>query len=151
MPNRLEFTADEWETFYRLLRLNRRVYVGLVEQCRCFLNGVLWILRSGGQWRLSPVSLGKWNSVLKRFSRGCERGRSLYENYSRHPDLQQVLIDSTITHAHACAEGVAGSSTEAGTLGRSKGGYTTKIHAITDDLGNPLDFILTGGPASNIG
>jgi len=32
-------------------------------------------------------------------------------------------------------------------LGRSKGGFTTKIHAITDGLGNPLDFILTGGQA----
>ena len=36
-------------------------------------------------------------------------------------------------------------------LGRSKGGFTTKIHAITDALGNPLDFILTGGQASDIG
>jgi hypothetical protein len=61
------------------------------------------------------------------------------------------VIDSIITHAHACVAGVAGSSFEAGALGRSKGGFTTKIHAITDALGNPLDFILTGGQASDIG
>ncbi|SFI74731.1 IS5 family transposase [Nitrosomonas sp. Nm34] len=36
-------------------------------------------------------------------------------------------------------------------LGRSKGGFTNKIHAITDAPGNPLDFILTGGQASDIG
>ena len=42
--------------------------------------------------------------------------------------------------AFACVAGVAGSSFEAGALGRSKGGFTTKIHAITDALGNPLDF-----------
>jgi hypothetical protein len=89
--------------------------------------------------------------VFKRFSRGVRTGVSLLESYSRHPDLQQVLIDSTITHAHACAEGVAGSSAEAGALGRSKGGFTTKIHAITDAIGNPLDFILTGVQASDIG
>jgi transposase len=35
--------------------------------------------------------------------------------------------------------------------GGSKGGFTTKIHAITDALGNPLDFILTPGQASDIG
>ena len=35
--------------------------------------------------------------------------------------------------------------------GRSKGGFTTKIHAITDALGNSLDFILTAGQASDIG
>ncbi|SFN12470.1 IS5 family transposase [Nitrosomonas communis] len=32
----------------------------------------------------------------------------------------------------------------------SKGGFTTKIHAITDTFGNPLDFILTGSQASDI-
>jgi transposase len=73
MPNRLELTDDEWETFYRLLRLNQRVYVRLVEKCRYFLRGILLILRSGGQWWLLPASLGKWNSVFKRFSRWRER------------------------------------------------------------------------------
>lgn len=65
--------------------------------------------------------------------------------------MQQTLIDSTITRAHACAAGAAGSSAEKEALGRSKGDFTTKIHAITDALGNPLDFILTGGQASDIG
>ncbi len=35
-------------------------------------------------------------------------------------------------------------------LGRSKGGFTTKIHVMVDALGNPLDFILTGGQAADI-
>ncbi len=30
-------------------------------------------------------------------------------------------------------------------LGRSRGGFTTKIHALCDALGNPVRFILTGG------
>lgn len=30
-------------------------------------------------------------------------------------------------------------------LGRSKGGFTTKIHALCDAVGNPIRFILTGG------
>ncbi len=30
-------------------------------------------------------------------------------------------------------------------MGRSKGGFTTKIHALVDGLGNPINFILTGG------
>lgn len=30
-------------------------------------------------------------------------------------------------------------------LGRSCGGFSTKIHAVADALGNPLDFMLTGG------
>ena len=30
-------------------------------------------------------------------------------------------------------------------LGRSKGGFSTKIHGICDALGNPLRFIITAG------
>lgn len=36
-------------------------------------------------------------------------------------------------------------------MGRSKGGFATKIHAITDALGSLLDFVLTDGQASGIG
>ena len=36
-------------------------------------------------------------------------------------------------------------------MGRSKGGFSTKIHAFTDALGSPLDFVLTGGQAGDIG
>ena len=36
-------------------------------------------------------------------------------------------------------------------IGRSRGGLTTKIHAVVDALGNPLRFILTPGQASDIG
>ena len=62
-----------------------------------------------------------------------------------------MLIDSTITRAHACAAGATGSNAEAEALGRSKGGFTTTIHAIADARGNPLDFILTGGQSSDVG
>lgn len=65
--------------------------------------------------------------------------------------MQQVLIDSTIIRAQACAAGAAGSSAQAEALGRSRGGFTTKIHTITYALGSPLDFVLTGGQASDIG
>ena len=35
-------------------------------------------------------------------------------------------------------------------MGRSRGGFSTKVHAIVDALGNPLDFVLTGGQAADI-
>ena len=70
---------------------------------------------------------------------------------SHLPDVQNILIDSTVIRAHPCAAGAAESSAEAEALGRSRGGFGTKIHAITDALGNPLDFVLTGGQASDIG
>ncbi|PPD44725.1 MAG: hypothetical protein CTY16_11565 [Methylobacter sp.] len=68
MINRAELTDTEWQAIHSLLVLNGQVYVGLEENCRRFLNAVLWVLRSGAQWRLLPASLGKWNTVFKRFS-----------------------------------------------------------------------------------
>jgi transposase len=35
-------------------------------------------------------------------------------------------------------------------LGRSRGGFSTKIHACVDALGNPLRFLLTGGQHHDI-
>ena len=52
--------------------------------------------------------------------------------------------------AHACAEGAAASHATAEALGRSRGGFSCKTHALTDALGLPLRFILTGGQAADI-
>lgn len=135
-----------------ILLAHPRVRIRDEAKCRAFLVAVPWILRGGAPWRLLPKQLGHWNSVFKRFSRWCEYGvwTALHEGCRHLPDLQTVFIDSTVVRAHACAAGAAGSRAEA--LGRSRGGgFSTKIHAITDALGNPLDFILTGGQASDIG
>ena len=35
-------------------------------------------------------------------------------------------------------------------LGRSRGGFTTKIHVLVDALGNPLRIILTAGQKSDV-
>ncbi|XZE44555.1 transposase [Pirellulaceae bacterium SH467] len=32
-------------------------------------------------------------------------------------------------------------------LGRSRGGYSTKVHLLVDGIGNPLAFTITGGQA----
>ena len=35
-------------------------------------------------------------------------------------------------------------------IGRSRGGLSTKIHALVDALGNPLAFLLTPGQAHDL-
>lgn len=35
-------------------------------------------------------------------------------------------------------------------LGRSPGGFSTQVHAVTEALGNSLDFALTGGQAADL-
>jgi transposase len=58
------------------------------------------------------------------------------------------MIDATIVRAHACSAGYKTQETEG--LGRSKGGFTSKIHATVNALGNPLKFIITAGQRNDI-
>jgi transposase len=90
---------------------------------------------------------------LQAFSRWCGYGvwETMHSGCVHQPGLQADFIDSTVNRGHPCAAGAAGSTAEHEALGRSRGGFSTKIHAITDALGNPLEFVLTGGQASDIG
>ena len=35
-------------------------------------------------------------------------------------------------------------------MGRSRGGFSTKIHLAVDALGNPVEFLLTGGQVADV-
>ena len=105
--NRYSLTDDQWALLHEFLRAHPRVYVGNPERCRHFLNSVLWLLRSGSQWRSLPPDFGHWNSVFKRYDRWVTAGiwDEMFAAVSVDADLQEGFIDSTIVRAHACAAG----------------------------------------------
>jgi len=99
-----------WQKILHHLQYQPGIYIGNETQCRCFIEAVLWINRTGAQWRFLPAHYGKWNSVFKRFDRWSQRGiwQQLFEGMRTDPDLEHLLIDSTILRAHACAAGAKG-------------------------------------------
>jgi len=80
---------------------------------------------------------------------GQERGwQRLFEHLAAKADNEYAMIDSTIGRAHQHRAGAQKNDDQA--IGRSKGGLSTKIHALVDALGNPLRFLLTPGQADDL-
>jgi transposase len=121
---------------------------------RRVLNGILWILRSGARWRDLPERYGPWQTVANSFYRWRRAGvwsrvlAELQRQADERGELDRALhhVDSTVVRAHPHAAGAKGQQHEA--LGRSRGGFSTKIHVRCDGNGRPLVFHPTGGEAA---
>ncbi len=133
---------ESFESILKSLNQIKGIHKNNKQKLREFIEAIYYISRAGCQWRLLPTYYGKWRSVHKRFKQWSNRGiwQKIFESLQIDPDMEYVMIDSTIIRAHACSAGYGKNTHTKEALGRSKGGFTTKIHAITDALGNPIRF-----------
>ncbi len=120
---------------------------------RSMINGMGWLNRTGAPWRDLPERYGKWSSVASRFYRWQTAGvwQRILAALQQHADQQGQLnwaiqsVDGTVIRAHQHAAGAAHSSAEPEALGRSQGGFSSKVHVGADGTGKPLTFLLTAG------
>lgn len=105
---KVKLTDAEWQKILPVLQsCAPKIRLGSHYHVRGFLEAVLWVLRSGAQWRLLPAEYGNWNSVYKRFARWSEADvfEEMFRHFSADRDLEHLLIDSTVVRAHSCAAG----------------------------------------------
>src|SRR5687768_13325244 len=138
---------EQWARIEHLLP-GREGHVGVTaKDNRRFVEAVLYRYRAGIPWRDLPERFGDRKQVHTRFSRwaASEVWRRIFERLSADADNEYAMIDSTIVRAHQHSAGAQKKAGEDQAIGRSKGGLSTKIHALVDALGNPIRFLLTPG------
>ena len=143
---------EQWQKIFKILGEIKGIRVGDEASTRRHLEGVYYMMRTGAQWMELPVSYGKWRSVHKRYESWCRKEvwNHILQSLASDYDGESVMIDATIVRAHPCAAGYKKGQQDQEALGRSKGGFTTKIHAVVDALGQALRFTLTPGQRHDI-
>ena len=116
---------------------------------RRFVEAVAYVLRTGIAWDDLPAAFGEAGTAYRRFRRWAGKGiwDELFLDGIPTAAPETVMLDSTACKAQRFASGARGGGEE--DLGRSRGGLTTKIHALVDGLGRPLCFLLTPGQAAD--
>ena len=103
---RYEITDEQWSLIEPLLPGKEGDPGAHGEDNRLFVNAVIWVARTGAPWRDLPERFGNWNSVFQRFNRWSKSGvwARVFQAV-QVPDLEALLLDSTIIRAHQHAAG----------------------------------------------
>lgn len=112
---------------------------------RRFVDAVVWIARTGVPWRDLDEQFGRWKSIYNRFRNWAHRG--WWSEVFRAGEFEEEvasILDASIVRAHQDAAGGTGGP-EANDIGRSRGGFSTKVHAVVAVDGKPIELRLTPG------
>jgi transposase len=115
MHHRHAISDSDWERIRDLLPGRPGQTGWIAADNRLFIDAVLWIAKTGAPWRDLPSRFGNWNSVWRRFDRWARKGtwKMVFESL-QDPDLEWLILDSTVIRAHPCAAGAKKKRTEPG-------------------------------------
>ena len=155
--SRHNLTDSEWKTIRVFLPAERSGKAGRPwKPHRTVVNGILFVLHTGIAWEDLPSEFGKFKTVYNRFRRWVKSGlwdrifESLIDRILKAGEIDFELwcVDGTVIRAHRVASGAPKSNetamenAEKHALGRSRGGYSTKLHFLTDGQGIPSESLL---------
>lgn len=131
MRRRHEISDVDWDRIANLLPGQPGQHGGIAEDNRRFVNAILWIARTGAPWRDLPERFGNWNSIWRRFDRWAAKGIwTRVMDTLRDPDLEWLILDSTVVRAHPCAAGAKKN-------GMATGGSPSKPWAVAEEASAP--------------
>ncbi len=151
MPKMRELTDAQWQEIKDLLPGKAGDRGRTARDNRAFVNGVLWMLRSGAYWRHMPERYGNWKSAHKRFTRWAraEVREEVFDVLTENSDNEYLMIDTTIVRTHRQA------ATGKGDQRRGSGAFPRRFEyedsyddrRLDDDrrLGPPLALHTHGG------
>jgi transposase len=171
MRHRHELPESHWERIARFFPTagHRRRRGRPLEDHHRILNGILWRLHTGAPWRDIPEAYGPWETIYGRFRRWRRDGTwaksltSLLDDLERQGRLGRDLwlVDATVVRASRAAAGAKEHPAEVPrlggpvraqlqepakqALGRSRGGFGTKVHLLVTDSGSVLGIHVTPG------
>ena len=105
---RYELTKGQLERIKEVLSPERAGKRGRPRKDdRNMLSGMLWIVRSGEQWRELPEAYGPWQSVYARFAKWRDDGtlEAIFRALSADADMENLSLDSTCIKVHESANG----------------------------------------------
>ncbi|AGA27927.1 IS5 family transposase [Singulisphaera acidiphila] len=169
--HRYELTDQQWARIEP--HLPHRTHHGNLghpfNDHRPILNGILWILHTGAPWRDLPERYGPWETVYYRFNRWRRDGTwirivsSLLDELDDRGQIDHDLwcIDGSVIRASRAAAGAKKKASQwcrlggrqetqmeeppDHALGRSRGGFGTKIHLVCDSHGSVVGIHVTAG------
>nr|WP_148203887.1 IS5 family transposase [Nitrobacter winogradskyi] len=143
---RFDLTDFEWSVIQPLLP-NKSRGVARVDDRRV-LNGIFWRLRTGAPWADIPARYGPHTTCVNRFNRWRKAGvwDRILSAVSKAYDGGIQMIDSSSIRVHQHAANGQKNRRDR-CMGRSRGGLTTKIHALVDACGLPIVLRITEGQA----
>ena len=123
MLRRHAISDEQWERIKNLLPGRPGTPGRPAGDNRLFVDAVLWIGKTGAPWRDLPERFGDWNKTFRRFDRWAKKGvwKRVFDAL-QDPDLEWLILDSTVIRAHPCAAGAKKGPTGRGVRTRRPSG-----------------------------
>ncbi|MFE9497082.1 IS5 family transposase [Streptomyces collinus] len=160
-----DLTDEQWAVLEPLLPKGRKAGRPPIWSRRQLIDGIRFRVRTGVPWRDVPVEYGPWGRTYDLFRRWQRDGtwfriltwlQSLVD--AEGSITWDLSVDSTVCRAHQHAAGArkrgdlqkeppGGLFNEPSDhgLGRSRGGFTTKLHLAVERGKKPMSVVITAG------